>query len=94
MDFVTVRDFRTYPKRTWEKLEEENRLVITNNGKPFAILLHVDGATLEDTLASIDQAEATRLINKLQFKSVNNGLNKMTMDEIDEEIQKARMGEE
>lgn len=38
--------------------------------------------------------EANKLLEDLQQQSVNNGLNKMTMNEIDEEIQKARNDDE
>jgi antitoxin (DNA-binding transcriptional repressor) of toxin-antitoxin stability system len=90
MDFLTVRDFRTSPKAAWEKLADHNRVVITNNGKPIALMLGIDSATLEETLASINQAEAMRLINKIQMQSVLKGTDTMTMEEIDTEIATAR----
>lgn len=90
MDFVTVRDFRMYPKKTWNKLESEGKLVVTNNGKPFALMLQIDGNTLEDTIASIEQAEAMRLLNKIHLKSAENGVNTISEEEIDKEIAIAR----
>ncbi|GHV87427.1 hypothetical protein AGMMS50255_7230 [Spirochaetia bacterium] len=90
MDFLTVRDFRTSPRSTWRKLENHNKVVITNNGKPIAVMLGVDGASLEETLAAINQAEAMRLINKIQMQSVRNGTDKITMEEIDAEIAAVR----
>jgi PHD/YefM family antitoxin component YafN of YafNO toxin-antitoxin module len=90
MDFLTVRDFRTSPRSTWRKLENHNKVVITNNGKPIAVMLGVDGASLEETLAAINQAEAMRLINKIQMQSVRNGTDTITMEEIDAEIDAAR----
>ena len=38
MDFVTLREFRTQPGKIWEKLTKEHELVVTRNGKPFALL--------------------------------------------------------
>lgn len=90
MDFLTVRDFRTSPRSTWRKLENHNKVVITNNGKPIAVMLGVDGASLEETLAAINQAEAMRLINKIQTQSVRNGTDTITMEEIDAEIAAVR----
>jgi PHD/YefM family antitoxin component YafN of YafNO toxin-antitoxin module len=90
MNFVTVRDFRTSPKAVWEKLDREGPLVITNNGKPAAIMLEVDGSTLEEKLATIRQAETMRFVNAMRLKSVMNGNSAMSMDEIDSEIAAAR----
>jgi hypothetical protein len=90
MDFLTVRDFRTSPRSTWRKLENHNKVVITNNGKPIALMLGVDGSSLEETLAAINQAEAMRLINKIHMQSVRNGTDKITMEEIDAEIAAVR----
>jgi hypothetical protein len=53
-------------------------------------MLGVDGSSLEETLAAINQAEAMRLINKIQMQSVRNGTDKITMEEIDAEIAAAR----
>jgi hypothetical protein len=90
MEFISVRDFRTSPKSAWKKLENRNKAVITNNGKPIALMLGVDDSSLEETLATIQQAEAMRLINKIQIQSVKNGTDKMTMEEIDAEIAAVR----
>ena len=93
MDFVTIRDFRTYPKQTWAKLEEQSRLVVTNNGKPFALMLQINNNDIEETIASIDQAEAMRLLNKIQLQATKKGSNIMTMEDINKEIAAVRKGE-
>jgi PHD/YefM family antitoxin component YafN of YafNO toxin-antitoxin module len=90
MEFLTVRDFRTSPRAVWEKLSSNGKVVITNNGKPAALMLEVDGSTLEETLDTLRQAETLRLISKIQLQSVKNGTDAMTMDEIDAEIAAAR----
>ncbi|MCB2263856.1 MAG: type II toxin-antitoxin system Phd/YefM family antitoxin [Candidatus Thiosymbion ectosymbiont of Robbea hypermnestra] len=38
MNFVSVRDFRTESGAVWEKLAQQHELVVTRNGKPFAVL--------------------------------------------------------
>ena len=90
MEFIAVRDFRTSPQSAWKKLENRNKAVITNNGKPIALMMGIDDFSLEETLATIQQAEAMRLINKIQMQSVKNGTDKMTMEEINAEIAAAR----
>ena len=45
MNFYTVRDLRTTPKNIWENLATDGEVVITNNGKPTAILFDIaDGS--------------------------------------------------
>jgi PHD/YefM family antitoxin component YafN of YafNO toxin-antitoxin module len=89
MEFVSVRDFRTSPKRIWSDLQRDGKLVITNNGKPAAVMIGVDGSNLEETLLSIRQSEAMRLVNKLRLQAVRSGVS-MSMDEIDQTIHDIR----
>jgi PHD/YefM family antitoxin component YafN of YafNO toxin-antitoxin module len=90
MNYVTVRDFRTSPKAVWEKLDREGTLVITNNGRPAAIMIEVDGSTLEDKMTAIRRAETMRIVNAMRLKSARNGNAAMSMEEIDAEIAAAR----
>ncbi|MDR3076766.1 MAG: type II toxin-antitoxin system Phd/YefM family antitoxin [Synergistaceae bacterium] len=92
MDYVSVRDLRSSPKQVWEKLAQSGRVVLTNNGKPRAVMVEVDGATLDETLAAFDQAEAMRLLGSIHLDSVRNGLGDTSMDEIDAEIASYRAG--
>jgi antitoxin (DNA-binding transcriptional repressor) of toxin-antitoxin stability system len=40
MKFITVRDIRSSPAAIWKRLPEEQEMVITNNGKPIALLVN------------------------------------------------------
>ena len=42
MKFVTVRDFRNSSRDIWEKVSNDEDVVVTNNGKPTAILVNVN----------------------------------------------------
>ena len=66
MKFVTVRDFRNSSRDIWEKVSKDEDVIVTNNGKPTAILVNVSEDNLEEVLASIRQARAMRAINRLQ----------------------------
>jgi antitoxin (DNA-binding transcriptional repressor) of toxin-antitoxin stability system len=90
MKFITVRDFRTSPAAIWKRLPKEQEMVITNNGKPIALLTPLSDETLEDTLSAVRRAKAINAIKLMQQQSILNGTDKMTMEEIDEEIRKAR----
>ena len=82
MKFVTVRDFRTSPSAIWKKLPEERELIITNNGKPIALLTPLNDETLEDTVSAVRKAKAINAMKKMQEVSVASGNNKMTLEEI------------
>lgn len=90
MKFVTVRDFRTESANIWKTLPKEQEMVITNNGKPVALLTPLTDKTLEETLSAVRRAKAINAVKLLQQQSVKNGTDKMTLDEINAEIKKAR----
>ena len=90
MEFVTVRDFRTSPAVIWRKLPVEREMVITNNGKPIALLTPLTDETLEETISTFRQARAIQAVRKMQETSSSLGNNKMTLDEINAVIKEAR----
>jgi len=90
MKFITVRDLRTTPAQVWKALPEEQEIVITNNGKPIALLTPLTDTDLEDTLASVRRARAINAVEKMQAGAVAEGISRMTMEEIDQEIRAYR----
>ena len=90
MKFVTVRDFRTSPAAIWKKLPSERELVITNNGKPIALLTPLNDETLEDTISAVRKAKAINAMRKMQEISQALGNDKMTLEEINAIIKAAR----
>ena len=90
MKFVTVRDFRTSPASIWKKLPSERELIITNNGKPIALLTPLNDETLEDTVSAVRKAKAINAVRKMQEISVSLGTDKMTPEEINTIIKDAR----
>ena len=90
MKFITVRDLRTSPAKIWKELSEKQEMVITNNGKPIALLISINDSNLEETLSSIRQARAMNAVKLMQQISIKKGNDKMTIDEIEEEIRNAR----
>lgn len=90
MKFVTVRDFRTSSANIWKQLPSERELVITNNGKPIALLTPLSDETLEDTVAAVRRAKAISAVKRMQETSVTIGSDKMTIDEINAAIADVR----
>ena len=90
MDFVTVRDLRAESAKVWKKLEAGEEVVITRNGKPFAVLVHTEPQDLEATLRAVRAERFVATVRKMQRQAVEQGLDKMSMEEIDAEIAAAR----
>jgi antitoxin (DNA-binding transcriptional repressor) of toxin-antitoxin stability system len=90
MKFLTVRDLRNKSARVWKDLAEEREMVITNNGRPIAILSSIDENNLETSLKSIRRARLVEAISSVQYDSVKKGKDKITADEINREIEAVR----
>lgn len=91
MNFYTVRDLRTTPKRIWDNLSADGEVVITNNGKPTAILFDIADGSFEETLKAVRQAKAVIAFNSMRAKAAARGY--MSDDEIEAEIAAARRGD-
>jgi antitoxin (DNA-binding transcriptional repressor) of toxin-antitoxin stability system len=74
----------------WESLPEEQKIVITNNGKPIALLTPISGVTLEETLSTVRRARAIYAVKRMQATSMKRRLSRLTPKGIEEEIRKAR----
>jgi antitoxin (DNA-binding transcriptional repressor) of toxin-antitoxin stability system len=90
MDFITVREFRTAPAKVWAKLEIEKELVVTKNGKPFAVLTATEPQRLEDDLKALRRARGFAAVERMRAHAKAAGLDQMSLDEINVEIAAAR----
>jgi len=88
MDFLSVRELRASSKNIWRKLSKDGKMVITNNGKPAALLLDLKDEDLEETLLTLRQVKAMRLFNRMRTNAQQRGF--LTKKEIEAEIQAAR----
>ncbi len=65
-------------------------MVITNNGKPIALLTPLSDVSLEDTLKAIRKARAINAVQKMQEISIKKGNTRLTEEEIEKEIKETR----
>ncbi len=91
MNFYTVRDLRTTPKSIWESLSTDGEVIITNNGKPTAVLFDIADGSFEETVKAVRQAKAMIAFNSMRSKAAAGGY--MTDEEIEAEIAAARQGD-
>lgn len=90
MRFVTIRDLRNKSAEIQRQLPEEKEMVLTSNGKPFAILSATSAETLEEELTMIRRGQAMAAVNHLQTQSVKLGIDRISLDEINAEINSQR----
>ncbi len=87
---IPSRDLVASPARVWKLLETEGTVVITKDGKPRGILLPTSDATLVQDLQEQIRARARRAVSTVRRISARRGMDKLSMEEIEGEIQAAR----
>ncbi len=90
MRFVSVRDLRGKSSEIWRELSREREMVVTNNGRPIAILATVNESSMEQSLAAFRQVRAVDAVARLQRQSVERGTDRLSMADVDAEIDAAR----
>lgn len=91
MNFYSVRDLRNDSKSMWESLKGNGEAIITNNGKPAALMLDISEDNFEITLQAVRQAKAMIAFNNMRSRAAAKGF--MSDEEIEAEITAARNGE-
>ncbi len=86
MEFCTVRDLRTQPGKVWARLAEKKEIVVTNNGRPNALMIDVTEDNLEDVLTAVRRSLAMQAITRMRLAAHSAGLDKLTEADIQEEI--------
>jgi len=90
MKFVTIREFRNNTAQVRQNLEEEQELILTANGRPFAMVTRVDPDTVEEEVAALRRARARLLLDRIRTHAKAAGTDRMTMQEINAEIARYR----
>ena len=84
MNFYTARDLRTSPKNIWNTLSDDDEVIITNNGKPTALMLNISETNFDEVVKAVRQAKAMIAFNSMRAKAAKRGY--MSDDEIEAEI--------
>lgn len=90
MKFVTIRDLRTKTAAIRKDLEQEREIVLTANGRPFAVMTPVGSDTVEDEIRAIRRARAKAAVERIRAQAKARGLDELTAKEIDTLIAEAR----
>ncbi len=89
MKFISSREIRNRPTEFRAAVEEDD-IVLTLNGRPFAIAVAVDEEEMEDTLRILRQVRALQALSRLQARAEEAGLSATSPEAIDEEVRRAR----
>jgi hypothetical protein len=57
MQFLTIREFSKAPKAALSKLAQDGKAVLTNNGKPAAIMINVNAESFERIFSLVQSVE-------------------------------------
>ena len=91
MDFVPYRMLRNEPASLRQKLEDEGQLVVTVDGKPFAIMIDLsDAENLDDILLMVSRLRAQMAARAIRSQARRKGVDKLTDEQVDDLIQKTR----
>ena len=90
MKSMTIRDFRTRPQQVRKTIAAEPQSLLTAKGKPFALVIPVDGETLDETIDALRIGLAQTALRALRAEAKEKQRNRLTMDEIDAVVAKTR----
>ena len=90
MRFVSVRELKGKSGEVWKGLKKDGEVILTSNGKPIAMISPVDENTVEESLSALRRARAIQAVEQIQSRSLSEGTDKITLDEINQEIEAVR----
>ena len=90
MELVSVRELRAQTAAVRQRLKQEGELVLTANGQPFGIIAATDAQHVMDDLLALRRVRAKTAVERIQRECVRQGLDKLTMDDIDAVIREVR----
>ena len=88
MEFYSVRDLRTASGAVWNRLAEGGEVVITNNGKPSALMIEIPEGGFDETVQAVRQARAMIAFNSMRRRAAAEGY--MSDEDIEAAIADAR----
>ena len=90
MKFISIRDLRNQSGVIQRTVSEET-VTLTSNGKPFALVVGLqDSEDPAELDRLIRQARAQWALSRIRARAHGNGTDRLTSEEIDEEIRAAR----
>lgn len=90
MDFITIRQLEAQSAEVWRKIEAGEEIVVTRDGKAFALLVPIEPYEIEELLRGLRTARFESALREMQRIARERGNDKLTLEDIDTEIAAAR----
>ena len=90
MNFYGIRDLSNNTKSVMSSVSTNKKVIITDNGKPSAIMLSINESNFETILAFVQKLEMQLAVTELQKQSLANFPDSISDDEIQKEIDATR----
>jgi antitoxin (DNA-binding transcriptional repressor) of toxin-antitoxin stability system len=90
MNLIAIKDLKQ-PRRLKERLAAEQELLLTSDGRPVAVLVHVDPAEdPEAVVRSIRDARSRLALSRIREAASRRGSAALTLADINREIRTVR----
>ena len=91
MEFIPYRVLRNEPTALRKKLEDQGDLVVTVDGKPFAVMIDLAGGeNMDDILLMVSRLRAQMAARAIRSQARRDGLDKLSEEQVEALIQKTR----
>lgn len=88
MNFYSIRDLRTESKSMWADLARGDEVILTNNGRPSAIMIDIPEGSFDEVVQAVRQAKAMIALNNMRQRAAREGFK--SDDEIEVLVNEAR----
>ena len=88
MNFYSIRDLRTESKSMWADLSRGDEVILTNNGRPSAIMIDIHEGSFDEVVQAVRQAKAMIALNNMRQRAAREGFK--SDDEIEALVNEAR----
>ena len=88
MDFYSVRELGIESKDAWSSVLTGNEIVVTDEGKPAALMIDIPSGAFDETVQAVRQAKAMIAMNSMRRRAERAGF--MNDDEINGIISEVR----
>jgi len=90
MKLIAIQDLKQ-PRRLKERLQSEKELLLTSDGRPVAVLVHVDASEDPETVIQSIRDSRTRLaLSRIRQAAASSNAARLSLAEINREIAATR----
>jgi antitoxin (DNA-binding transcriptional repressor) of toxin-antitoxin stability system len=90
MQTITIEQLHDNTGQILHELTGNGEVIVTEGGKPVAILTNVIDNDIEVSVAALRRARAMAAVKAMQDAAKKAGLDRMSLEDINEEIRAAR----